>query len=703
MPGWRSKTAAAASTPVADALLSEKETERVKRLNDRLETLADLFPDVQFAVFREMLLTFDEESQLHVISEMLLRHRDRYVRGRLRVEDPSVVPDGPSRSRTKNKSRRRGSRRGSAIDRAPPAIDPDETIRTERYKAAAYQTLKLEFPTLASSTVRAVMAENNSSYTKSRKTLSGIYTKSWRLTIRDLFVRRPKGAPRGDSTTSTSSTTAAAAAAAAAVAGDALNPITHPLLRFMPGPLPAQGGTPPPPIPTMQFTPSSDLNQELLDTILSPLLSRTLHTQLSTDALLAQSLNEHEASTASALLDCQCCFSACTFETLLACDSGAHLLCRDCVRATLKEALFGQGWARGVQGGRGSLRCFASVGVGEGDGCDGVLPRELVRLGLGAVEEPNVDVDGFGSGERDEDADTEGAVLWRAFGDRLARDALRQSGLPLASCPFCAYAEEDSLWTPGDRKAWTFRWNSSTLSFVDVEILLLTLLVHSLLLLLHHPASLPQLLTPHLWQASLARLQRRHRTSLFTCRAPLCRRTSCLSCGRARTQNEAHSCTSPAEATAEADLLLRRRAFVTNALSERIKRVCPACGTGFVKDSGCNRMVCVCGYRMCYLCREGIGVEEGYAHFCGHFRVLGRGPCAECRRCELYGVEDEEGVMREEGGRAEGEWERRVDGQDERDGEGLGQSSRRRRMRDQRTGFEREVDVLLGMSVRIED
>jgi len=73
---------------------------------------------------------------------------------------------------------------------------------------------------------------------------------------------------------------------------------------------------------------------------------------------------------------------------------------------------------------------------------------------------------------------------------------------------------------------------------------------------------------------------------------------------------------------------------------------------------------------MCYLCRKALGPpangarrggageeeEEGYRHFCEHFRVNPGKPCTECRKCDLYRAENEDEVARRAGEEAEREW-----------------------------------------------
>lgn len=89
-----------------------------------------------------------------------------------------------------------------------------------------------------------------------------------------------------------------------------------------------------------------------------------------------------------------------------------------------------------------------------------------------------------------------------------------------------------------------------------------------------------------------------------------CGRVSCLLCNREFFPG--HSCLSD-----EQDGL---RLAVERAMSDAVKRTCPNCGLGFTKSDGCNSMQCICGYKMCYICRKGLKAE-GYEHFCRHFRM----------------------------------------------------------------------------------
>ena len=86
-----------------------------------------------------------------------------------------------------------------------------------------------------------------------------------------------------------------------------------------------------------------------------------------------------------------------------------------------------------------------------------------------------------------------------------------------------------------------------------------------------------------------------------------------------------------------------------------MKRTCPNCNLSFVKSEGCNKLVCLCGYSMCYVCREGLA-SQGYHHFCQHFRDRPGQNCQECNKCDLYRVEDEDAVVKRAREAAEKEW-----------------------------------------------
>jgi hypothetical protein len=91
-------------------------------------------------------------------------------------------------------------------------------------------------------------------------------------------------------------------------------------------------------------------------------------------------------------------------------------------------------------------------------------------------------------------------------------------------------------------------------------------------------------------------------------------------------------------------------------MSMAIKRVCPRCNTSFVKNAGCNKLTCPCGYKMCYVCRADLS-DEGYRHFCDHFRPDGDPtPCKECDRCNLWESEDTEKVLQAAREEAERKW-----------------------------------------------
>jgi hypothetical protein len=168
-----------------------------------------------------------------------------------------------------------------------------------------------------------------------------------------------------------------------------------------------------------------------------------------------------------------------------------------------------------------------------------------------------------------------------------------------------------------------------------------------ILLLLSLTRSFRLFMAQH-FTAALNRYERHRRGLKFTCQNPKCGRSSCMSCSKAWV--DIHVC--------HESSLIALRTQVEQAMSMAIKRVCPRCNTSFVKNSGCNKLVCPCGYKMCYVCRKDIGAaSEGYQHFCQHFRPEGDGrQCNQCNNCNLWETENTEAILRRAKADAERRW-----------------------------------------------
>ncbi|XP_059176444.1 uncharacterized protein LOC131956077 isoform X2 [Physella acuta] len=54
------------------------------------------------------------------------------------------------------------------------------------------------------------------------------------------------------------------------------------------------------------------------------------------------------------------------------------------------------------------------------------------------------------------------------------------------------------------------------------------------------------------------------------------------------------------------------RTYIENMISEAVMRKCHKCGKRFVKDTGCNKMTCVCKATSCYCCKA---KDIDYSHF----------------------------------------------------------------------------------------
>ncbi|KAK8406659.1 hypothetical protein O3P69_007319 [Scylla paramamosain] len=107
---------------------------------------------------------------------------------------------------------------------------------------------------------------------------------------------------------------------------------------------------------------------------------------------------------------------------------------------------------------------------------------------------------------------------------------------------------------------------------------------------------------------------------VFKCLNPECMKDSCRYC---KEPNHVPLRCEEVEKQHQKDT----RVFLENKMTEAIVRVCWKCGKRFIKDDGCNKMVCPCGAMMCYICKKGI---RGYDHFDGNH------PPKDPKKCPLW-------------------------------------------------------------------
>lgn len=477
-------------------------------------------------------------------------------------------------------------------------VPAEDKFRNVSYKQAARSLACHEFKGLSNSTVRAVLAEHNHSYLLARPTLIALNSKSWRFSLSSIFSRSKKTAVQDSE--------------------------QHPLVSWQST---GRGSI----VPTLKSTGNEELDKELFESLVVPLQNKNKLDKEAKDREVALQLNIKEAEDCDALHDCECCFTSYTFEELTACDEGGHFLCFQCIKHAVNEAVFGQGWSRNIDSDIGTLRCIAPMSTE----CNGCVPRQLL--------------------ERAFNDQKGGSDILLKLDERLASDDLLKSQLPLIRCPFCSYAENDELYFHSSKNSWQFRQNGP-LSIYAIPIVILGLgmvpfllpiflLLSLLFMFACSRQSFGDVVIDALYE-SMTRNRRRKHGLRFTCHNARCGRKSCMSCNKAWT--DIHIC--------HESSLLALRTQVELAMSLAIKRTCPRCNTSFVKSSGCNKLTCVCGYQMCYVCRKDIGSGEGYRHFCEHFRPTGNGSCNQCEKCDLYRCEDDEVVVKKAKEEAERRW-----------------------------------------------
>jgi hypothetical protein len=611
LPAW-SSSKPALSPSVSEEMLSSpfdpadrqpvQEEPDLRELNNALRALVDIFPDVQPEVFREMLARVSANSRLEIVTEQLLKNDGKWIRGRFRRA---------SKASSKDQIKQQSNREIRPVDMQ---IRPEDIFRNEQYKSAVKTALYDEFKGLSHSAVKAVLAEHNYHYTSSRTELISIISKSWRFSFTSFFTRRK--APSANK---------------------------HPFLQW------TQAANKSAPEkqearPKLVCTSNTELNLELYDTLVAPVLAKEKEAQEIVDHAIAHQIREQESTEAEEIYDCDCCYSSITVHNMAACDDGCHYICFRCITHTVNEAIYGQGWTTSISAERATLRCVAPA-IGMEADCHGCIPFEMVAR---AVTEKET-----------------GKQTLQKLENRIASEAVQKSLLPLVHCPFCSYAEIDDLTTKKTHD-WKFRRNRETIFLSIWAIFMLySLDIHILTAMVVGAYYIASPFLPNPFHSSLTRLALKTRGLRFSCRSPACSKQSCMRCQTL--WRDPHGCYT--------SQLTSLQQTLESAMTSAIKRTCPKCNVSFVKSAGCNKLVCVCGYQMCYLCRAEIG-KDGYQHFCQHFRVMG-GPCRDCEKCDLYRVEDDASVVKHAREKAEREWW---------EGEGRGVSK----------AFAREKQPLLG-------
>ena len=476
----------------------------------------------------------------------------------------------------------------------PVAVE--HRFRRGSYKSAVRTTLYQEFRALGTSKIERVLVDHNFCYTRARLALQGGVSRGWRNNLNVFLPKWLKSSKFTD--------------------------CDHHMLIW-----PKNQNFGADSVPVLKGAGDMELDEELHQNVLLPYLQKSKTERGRKDWEFATTLNEAEAIDANAMYECQCCFSDTTFEQMATCTTDAHIICFRCIKNAVSEALFGQSWARYIENTRGLIRCLALTSDESCDGCISQNATHRAILQSKGGEEALIKLE-----------------------TRLAEVSLMRAGLNLVHCPFCAYAEVDELYFPPS----TLRYRLNT-ARLKVTLSLVLLMLNSIpLLCLYSVVSCFRLFRElptmsEMFSASLARLSRsRHRSQRFQCKSPLCSLPSCLIC--LKIWHDPHVCHESA--------VLSLRTTIEAARTAALKRTCPHCGLGFIKDSGCNKLTCVCGYAMCYTCRQGLGRGcdgEGYRHFCQHFRPAG-GVCSECNKCDLYMNEDNENLVKMAGALAERDW-----------------------------------------------
>ncbi|KAF3938917.1 hypothetical protein ABW19_dt0200674 [Dactylella cylindrospora] len=231
------------------------------------------------------------------------------------------------------------------------------------------------------------------------------------------------------------------------------------------------------------------------------------------DHAAAQELNEKEYEEAGDSLECECCFGDYAFEAMAACCHG-HLFCHSCVEHAAKEGVYGQ--TTSLIREKGSLRCLSSVADPP---CDGYIPLDLVSKAL--PEE-----------------------ILRAMEDKFTEDDITTSGLPIAKCPFCMYAEADEIPSWKMRKDTAYGSIALAIFLVTTSFILFILPATMMLAAVGYIYVIEALssiepvhmenVAKDLMNHAVKRQWEKKRGQMFQCRnsAEVCAKKSCRDCGK---------------------------------------------------------------------------------------------------------------------------------------------------------------------------
>ncbi|KAJ3068971.1 hypothetical protein HDU98_007932 [Podochytrium sp. JEL0797] len=506
------------------------------------------------------------------------------------------------------------------------SVKREEEFQTEEYKLAVKLRLYNEFPMHYKQTIKSILLDNNWSYLRSRTTLlSTPHPKFWSLFS---FTARPP---------------------------------THIPLHIK-------------------------LHHQLMQDLgtISHIETEQLCVK---DHDLAIESNRAEYESCGQTIACPVCIEDLAFEDFVACQSGC-LICKSCLNRYVRVGVYDSGELRGKR-----VCCFLErEGVGKcGAGYDDSVVERVVGRDVWRV--------------------CEGLLF-----ERIVRDVWGDKGC--VSCSLCGYAEVKDILPPAtvvmrgaklclqvlhfterQVRVWASRTYADHVLLITAlltfEVVLACFLINPLLgvavsaivklvlevtglwkqpmnllfemarmdpnvlvAMTNRPDSRPAVVVKEAYAwvkqvltgtAGTLVTDRNKRPIPFNCGNPACGVASCGDCGKEWTA--CHVCHE-----VEKDSL---RLYVEQAKSEAFIRTCPRCTTRYTKQSGCNKMTCPqCSFIMCYVCRQNIGTE-GYQHFCQHFRLVPGTACSECQKCDLYMVQEDEGVLERVGLEAEREWRER--------------------------------------------